>query len=77
MAATFMERGHRIVSGGTDNHLMLLDLIGKDYTGKECGCCAGRGVYHGQQKLGAKRSPLTFRDVGLALGDAGDHHSGL
>ena len=35
MAATFMERGIRIVSGGTDNHLMLVDLIGKPYTGKD------------------------------------------
>ena len=35
MAATFMERGIRIVSGGTDNHLMLVDLIGKSYTGKD------------------------------------------
>lgn len=35
MAATFMERGINIVSGGTDNHLMLVDLIGKPYTGKD------------------------------------------
>jgi len=41
MAATFMERGHRIVSGGTDNHLMLLDLIGKDYTGKDADAALG------------------------------------
>ena len=34
MAATLMERGYRIVSGGTDNHLMLVDLIGHDITGK-------------------------------------------
>ncbi|MEP4486883.1 MAG: serine hydroxymethyltransferase [Halioglobus sp.] len=35
MAKTFMERGINIVSGGTDNHLMLVDLIGKPYTGKD------------------------------------------
>ncbi len=35
MAATFMDRGINIVSGGTDNHLMLVDLIGKPYTGKD------------------------------------------
>ncbi len=35
MASAFMERGINIVSGGTDNHLMLVDLIGKSYTGKE------------------------------------------
>ncbi len=35
MAETFMARGINIVSGGTDNHLMLVDLIGKPYTGKD------------------------------------------
>ena len=35
MARTFIERGINIVSGGTDNHLMLVDLIGKPYTGKD------------------------------------------
>jgi glycine hydroxymethyltransferase len=35
MAATFIERGINIVSGGTENHLMLVDLIGKPYTGKD------------------------------------------
>jgi glycine hydroxymethyltransferase len=35
MAATFIERGIKIVSGGTENHLMLVDLIGKPYTGKD------------------------------------------
>jgi len=35
MAKTFMDRGFSIVSGGTDNHLMLVDLIGRELTGKE------------------------------------------
>jgi len=35
MAATLQARGYRIVSGGTDNHLMLIDLSTKPYTGKE------------------------------------------
>ncbi|WP_299771296.1 serine hydroxymethyltransferase [uncultured Pseudoteredinibacter sp.] len=35
MAKTFIERGIKIVSGGTENHLMLVDLIGKEYTGKD------------------------------------------
>ena len=34
MAKRFLERGVRLVSGGTDNHLMLLDLSGLDLTGK-------------------------------------------
>jgi glycine hydroxymethyltransferase len=35
MARTFIERGIDIVSGGTDNHLMLVNLIGKPYTGAD------------------------------------------
>lgn len=35
MADTFIQRGIDIVSGGTENHLMLVSLIGKDYTGKD------------------------------------------
>lgn len=35
LAAALQARGLKIVSGGTDNHLMLLDLIGLEVTGKE------------------------------------------
>jgi glycine hydroxymethyltransferase len=35
MAAAFMERGYEIISGGTDNHLMLIDLRNKNITGKK------------------------------------------
>jgi len=35
MARTFIARGIDIVSGGTDNHLMLVNLIGKPYTGAD------------------------------------------
>jgi glycine hydroxymethyltransferase len=41
MAKTFMDRGIKIVSGGTDNHLMLVDLIGKDYTGTDADAALG------------------------------------
>jgi len=35
MAQTLMERGYKIVSGGTDNHLMLVDLIKQGITGQD------------------------------------------
>jgi glycine hydroxymethyltransferase len=41
MAATFVERGIDIVSGGTDDHLMLVNLIGKGYTGKDADAALG------------------------------------
>ncbi|HJW45594.1 MAG TPA: serine hydroxymethyltransferase, partial [Lysobacter sp.] len=34
MAKTIIARGYKIVSGGTENHLMLVDMIGKGITGK-------------------------------------------
>ena len=41
MAAAFIQRGIKIVSGGTENHLMLVDLIGKPYTGKDADAALG------------------------------------
>jgi glycine hydroxymethyltransferase len=35
MAKAFTDRGYSIISGGTDNHLMLIDLTSKNITGKE------------------------------------------
>ncbi|MCL1067662.1 serine hydroxymethyltransferase [Shewanella olleyana] len=42
MAKTFIERGYDVVSGGTDNHLFLLDLISKDMTGKDADAALGK-----------------------------------
>jgi glycine hydroxymethyltransferase len=41
MAEVFMAEGIRVVSGGTDNHLMLLDLRGVNLTGKEANAILG------------------------------------
>lgn len=35
MAQAFVDRGYKIISGGTDNHLMLIDLRSKKLTGKQ------------------------------------------
>jgi glycine hydroxymethyltransferase len=42
MVAVLQERGYKIVSGKTDNHLFLLDLIDKDITGKDADAALGR-----------------------------------
>ena len=42
MAKVFMARGFEIVSGGTDNHLMLVSLIAKNLSGKEADAALGR-----------------------------------
>ena len=42
MAKTLMARGYKIVSGGTENHLMLIDLIGRDSSGKDAEAALGK-----------------------------------
>ena len=42
MANSFIQRGYKIVSGGTDNHLFLVDLIDKNITGKDADAALGR-----------------------------------
>jgi glycine hydroxymethyltransferase len=42
MAAALIERGYKVVSGGTDNHLFLLSLVGRDVTGKDADAALGQ-----------------------------------
>ena len=42
MAKVIIDRGYRIVSGGTRNHLMLVDMIGKGITGKDAEAALGK-----------------------------------
>ncbi|GIX38220.1 MAG: serine hydroxymethyltransferase [Silanimonas sp.] len=41
MADALMARGYKIVSGGTENHLMLVDLIGREVSGKDAEAALG------------------------------------
>ena len=68
MAAVMIERGYRIVSGGTDNHLFLVDLIGNEYTGKDAEEALGRASITVNKNTvpGEPRSP--FVTSGLRLG---------
>ena len=68
MAATFMQRGFKVVSNGTQNHLMLLDLIGRPYSGKEADAVLGQAYITVNKNAvpGDPRSP--FITSGLRLG---------
>ena len=68
MAAIILERGYKIVSGGTDNHLLLVDLIGKEFTGKDAEESLGRAYITLNKNTvpGEPRSP--FVTSGLRLG---------
>ncbi len=68
MAATFIERGINIVSGGTENHLMLVDLIGKEYTGKDADAALGE-AYITVNKNSVPNDPRSpFVTSGLRVG---------
>jgi glycine hydroxymethyltransferase len=68
MAAVMMARGYRIVSGGTDNHLFLVDLIGCEFTGKDAEDSLGRAniTVNKNTVPGEPRSP--FVTSGLRIG---------
>jgi glycine hydroxymethyltransferase len=68
MAAVIMERGYKIVSGGTDNHLFLVDLIGQNFTGKDAEESLGRAFITVNKNTvpGEPRSP--FVTSGLRMG---------
>jgi glycine hydroxymethyltransferase len=68
MAAVIQERGHKVVSGGTENHLFLLDLIGKEYTGKDADAALGNAniTVNKNSVPNDPRSP--FVTSGLRLG---------
>ena len=42
MAEAFLDKGYNLISGGTDNHLMLIDLRNKDITGKDAELALGK-----------------------------------
>lgn len=68
MARTFIERGIKIVSGGTDNHLMLVDLIGKEYTGKDADEALGK-AYITVNKNAVPNDPRSpFVTSGMRIG---------
>jgi glycine hydroxymethyltransferase len=68
MAATLVERGYKIVSGGTDNHLFLLDMIGHDVTGKDADAALGK-AYITVNKNAVPNDPRPpFVTSGLRIG---------
>jgi len=68
MANTMIERGYNIVSGGTDNHLFLLDLIDKGMTGKAADAALG-AVHITVNKNSVPNDPQSpFVTSGLRIG---------
>lgn len=68
MAAVCMERGLNIVSGGTDNHLFLLNLIDKGLTGKEVDAALGRANITVNKNAVPKDPQSPFVTSGIRIG---------
>lgn len=68
MATILMQRGYKIVSGGTDDHLMLIDLIDKKITGKDAEAALGR-AYITTNKNAVPNDPQSpFITSGIRIG---------
>ncbi|WP_223670929.1 serine hydroxymethyltransferase [Kangiella shandongensis] len=68
MTKVFVERGVDIVSGGTDNHLFLVDLISKDITGKDAEEALGRANITVNKNTVPNEPRSPFVTSGLRLG---------
>lgn len=68
MANTIIKRGYKIVSGGTQNHLMLVDMIGKGITGKDAEASLGKAHITVNKNAVPNDPEKPFVTSGLRLG---------
>ncbi|MFB3063176.1 MAG: serine hydroxymethyltransferase [Gammaproteobacteria bacterium] len=68
MTRILIDRGYHIVSGGTDNHLFLVDLIDKDITGKDADAALGRANITVNKNAVPNDPRSPFVTSGLRLG---------
>ncbi len=68
MAAVLMERGYSVVSGGTENHLMLVSLIDQGITGKDADAALGRANITVNKNSVPNDPQSPFVTSGLRLG---------
>ena len=70
MAQTLIDRGYEVVSGGTENHLMLVSLISKGLTGKDADAALGRANITVNKNSVPKDPKSPFVTSGLRFGTA-------
>ncbi|WQS97662.1 serine hydroxymethyltransferase [Helicobacter pylori] len=70
LAKTLKEKNHKLVSGGTSNHLLLMDFLNKPYSGKDADIALGNaGITVNKNTIpGEMRSP--FVTSGIRIGSA-------
>ena len=70
LAQFFVERDYKIISGGTDNHLMLVDLRNKDISGKEAEAVLGKAGITTNKNMVPFDSRSPFVTSGVRFGTA-------
>lgn len=68
MAKTIMERGYKIVSNGTDDHLMLIDLMDKGITGKDAEAALGQAYITTNKNAVPNDTQSPFVTSGIRIG---------
>ena len=68
LAASLTEAGYKLVSGGTDNHMMLLDLSEKDYTGKDAQIALDKAGITANKNTIPFETKSPFQTSGIRLG---------
>jgi glycine hydroxymethyltransferase len=70
MANAFVKKGYHIISGGTDNHLMLIDLRSKNITGKEAEIALGKADITVNKNMVPFDDKSPFTTSGIRVGTA-------
>ncbi|ARV12961.1 serine hydroxymethyltransferase [Gilvibacter sp. SZ-19] len=68
MAQAFVDRGYEVISGGTDNHMMLIDLRNKDITGKAAEEALGRAEITVNKNMVPFDTQSPFVTSGIRIG---------
>ncbi|MFD2917969.1 serine hydroxymethyltransferase [Psychroserpens luteus] len=77
MAKAFVDRGYHIISGGTDNHMMLIDLRNKDITGKAAEEALGKSDITVNKNMVPFDDKSPFVTSGIRVGTAAITTRGL
>ena len=70
MAAAFVAKGYGIISGGTDNHMMLIDLRNKNITGKAAENALGKADITVNKNMVPFDDKSPFVTSGIRVGTA-------
>ena len=77
MSEEFIKRGYDIISGGTDNHMMLIDLRNKDITGKDAEAVLGLAEITVNKNMVPFDDKSPFVTSGIRIGTAAITTRGL